>query len=755
MTAILGKPRARPDAAAKVTGATVYTADVQLDNPLSGVVLRSPYPFARIKRVDVARARAMPGVAAIVFAGNVPSTPLAFGIKDQHLFPVDYARYAGEPVAAVAAETEEQARAAAAAIDVEYDPMTPVLTIDDALREDGPLVHPDWQTYEKGEGRFLARNVCSYNRIRRGDVEAAFAAAGAVVESTFRFAPGMPGYIEPRAALARREPGGGLTVWCGSQSPYGNRDELAAFFSLDPSSVRFVNQFVGGGFGGKIVMAAEWYAAALALQCDRPVRVAWSRREDTLHIYPRHGGRATLKTGARKDGTLLAMRASFTFDTGAYIGYGGGTALIATMLASAPYRIPNLDLEGRLVYSNKHVAGPVRAPGGPQANFAKEVHLDELARELGIDPLEFRLRNAWVEGDVSPTGQRQTAVSAKDVLERAARAIGWGTPKAAACGRGLCCTWWFSSCTPSHARVEISKEGRVRMYSGNPEVGTGSAAAALPMLAAEVLGIAPEDVEVVLADTSTGTHDEGVGGSGSTYGSGMAVERAAVAVRAALVERAEHQLEARGDDIELRGGRALVRGSPDHSVTFAELAAAAGGTIAGEGDAEGPPDPEFDASLVETHGFASWSGPSFAATAADVRVDTQTGRVEVRKLVTAQDVGFAVNPSGIVGQIEGGAVQGLGWALTEELTYANGAIAHPGFAHYLLPTSVDAPEIEVVIVENPAPDAPRGMKGVGEPPVTTPPGAIANAVFDAVDTPPHEAPMSPERVWRMLREQAT
>ena len=750
---IVGTPHVRGDAAGKTTGSAVYTADVHVDGALAAVVVRSPHASARIRRIDIDRARALPGVAAIAYSGNVPRTPLDFGIKDQQLFPSDLARYAGEPIAAVAAETVAQARAAAAAIEIDYEPLTPVLSIDDALRDDAVLVHPDWEHYQKNEGRVLRRNVCGYNRVRRGDVDAALAAADAVVESTFTFSPGMPGYIEPRAAVARPEPDGGLTVWCGSQSPYGNRDELAAFFGLDAAKVRFINQFVGGAFGGKILMAAEWYAAALALQSGKPVRLVWSRHEDSLNVFPRHGGRATLVTGAARDGTLLGMRASFVFDTGAYIGYGTGTALIATMLVSAPYRIPALDLQATLVYTNKHVAGPVRAPGGTQANFAKEAHLDELAAKLGIDPLALRLRNIWVEGDSSPTGQRLTSVSAKETLERAAQAIGWSAPAEKGRGRGLCCGWWFSSCTESRARVEITREGRVRLHSGNPEIGTGSAAAALPMLAAETLGVRPDDIEVVLADTASETYDGGVGGSGSTFGSGMAAERAAIAARNALIERAEDLLEARAEDIELADGRAFVRGAPASAVSFAELAQAAGGTIEGRGESEASDDPEFDASLVESHDFASWMAPSFTTTAAEVDVDGATGQVRVRKLVTAEDVGFAVNPSGVIGQIEGGAVQGLGWALTEEMRYdADGRFTNPDLGGYLMPTAVDAPAIEAIIVECASLEGPRGMKGVGEPPVTTPAGAIANAVFQATGAVQHHAPMTPERVWRSMHD---
>ncbi|HXM17804.1 MAG TPA: xanthine dehydrogenase family protein molybdopterin-binding subunit [Candidatus Tumulicola sp.] len=751
MAAIIGTRRIRPDAADKATGRTVYTADVALEGALAGVVVRSPHAFARVVKVDVARAQALPGVRAVAHAGNTPSKALDFGIKDQYLFPRPYARYVGEPVAAVAADTEAQARAAAAAIQVEYEVLAPVLDARAALKPDAPLVHPDWEHYEKTAGRVLRRNVCGYNRVRRGDVDAAFKSADRVVESEFHFSPGMPGYLEPRAAAARPEPDGGLTLWCGSQSPYSNRDELAAFFDLVPERVRFVNQFVGGAFGGKILMAAEWFAAALALQSGKPVRVLWSRHEDGLHIFPRHGGYAKFASAVKSDGTLLAMRASFVYDTGAYIGYGGGTALISSMLASAPYRIPNLDIEATLVYTNKHIAGPVRAPGGPQANFAKESHLEEVARALGMDSLEFRLKNAWNESDVSPTGQKLEGVTIRETLGRAAKAIGWGEPLPPNHGRGIACTWWFSSCAESKARVEIRADGSVLVASGNAEVGTGSAASALPMIAADALGIDPQKITLLLADTASATYDSGVGGSGSTFSAGLAVRAAAKSAREQLLARAEDALEARADDIELRDGRASVRGAPEHGVSFEQLAKAAGGSITGSGEAESISDPEHDETLTETHGFASWLAPSYTTTAAEVEVDPETGRVAVRKITTVQDVGFAVNPAGAIGQIEGGAVQGLGFALTEELVYDGHGDLMPDFKDYLLPTSVDAPAIEAILLTSKSGAGPFGMKGVGEPPVTTPAGAIANAIRDAVGVAPHETPMTPERVWRALQ----
>lgn len=750
---VIGTKHPRVDAAVKARGSATYVADLAHDGALVGIILRSSNQFARIKHIDVGHASRRPGVAAIAYSGTVPRKPLDFGIKDQHLFPIDYVRYAGEPVAAIAADTEEHARAAAAAIEIEYEPLPPVTSIEQALSPDAPLVHPDWKNYERGQNRVLRGNVCGYNRIRRGDVDAELRNAHAVVESRFTFSPGIPGYIEPRAAVARRERDGSLTVFCGSQTPYSNHADFCAFFELGEDRVRFVNQFVGGGFGGKLLMATEWYAAALALQCDQPVRMVWSRHEDGLNVFPRHGGVATFKTGVAKDGTLLAMRASFVFDTGAYIGWGGGTAQTATMLASAPYRIHNVDLEGTLVYTNKQVAGPVRAPGGPQAIFAKEVHIDEVARAVGVDPLELRLRNAWEDGDVTATGQKLTSVSVKETLRRAAEAIGWGSNPKKNHGRGLSCGWWFSSCGRSEAKVEVRADGSVHLFSGNPEVGNGSAAGSLPIIVADRLGIDPSAVQLTLADTATKTYDEGVGGSGSTFSAGQAAYEAAKSTREKLIAKAEDLLEARRDDIELVRGRAVVRGAPDHSVSLAELASASGGVVRGDGKVTDVNEPEFDSSLVETHGFASWIAPSFTTSAAEVEVDSETGRVKVLRIVTAQDVGFAINPSGIAGQIEGGAVQALGFALTEELQFGEHGIINTGFHDYLMPTAVDAPSVEPIIIETPSKEGPFGMKGVGEPPVTTPAGAIGNAIREACGAVPHTTPMTPERVWRAIHDE--
>ncbi|HLJ82594.1 MAG TPA: xanthine dehydrogenase family protein molybdopterin-binding subunit [Candidatus Eremiobacteraceae bacterium] len=749
---VIGATWPRGDGPAKATGSARYTADVPFDAALSGVVLRSPHAFARIRSIDITKARRLPGVHAIAYAGNVPSKPLDFSIKDQHLFPSDYARYLGEPVAAVAAETEAQARDAAAAIVVDYDPRTPVLTIEQARAHGAPLVHPDWRSYERRESAYLDGNVCGHNRIRRGDVDDALARSAHVVTSEFSFSAGLPGYIEPRCAVALAGADGALTVWCGSQSPYGNRDELAAFFELDPSKVRFINQYVGGAFGGKILMAPEWYAAALALQCDRPVRVAWSRHEDCMHAFPRAGGSAAFTSGADADGRLLAMRASFVFDTGAYIGYGSGCALIATMLASAPYRIPALDLEGTIVYTNKHIAGPVRAPGGPQANFAKEMHLDELAQAVGVDPLAFRLMNVWQDGDLSPAGQRLTSVSVRETLEKTAAAIGWGGSADSNHGRGIAAGWWFSACGTSQARVLVNADGRVRVVSGNPEMGTGAAAQGLPIIAADALGIDPASIEFALADTGDETPDDGAHGSISTFSAGQAVAMAAADARDQLLAHAESMLEARREDLELRDGRVVNSEVPSVGASFAELARAAGGSIQGQGASSGLPDPEIDESLLQGHAFAAWPAPSFIATAAEVEVDPETGGVHVLHIATAQDVGFAFNPAGVKGQIEGGAVQAMGWALCEELKYEDGALLNPDLKHYLLPTALDAPRITAIIVERPSDAGPRGMKGAGEPPVTTPAAAIGNAIRAACGTVPHTAPMTPERIWRAIQD---
>ncbi len=750
---VVGTRHPRSDAVAKVRGEAAYVADLTFPGALEAAVLRSPHPFARIKRIDVSRAASLPGVAAIAYAGNTPAIPLDFAIKDQYLFARTYARYAGEPVAAVAAHTKRQAEAALAAIDVDYEVLTPVLSIDEALAPGAPLVHPQWRTYERSAGRVLRGNVCGYNRIRRGNVERALKRAWAVVESRFTFSAGIPGYLEPRAAVARREPDGGLTVWCGSQSPYSNREELAAFFNLPLDKVRFVNQFVGGAFGGKILLAAEWYAAALALQCDRPVRLVFSRHEDGLHVFARHGGRALIRSGVAQDGGLTAMQASFVFDGGAYSGYGNGAALIATMLVSAPYRIPNLDLEATLVYTNKQIAGPVRAPGGPQATFAKEVHIDEVAARVGCDPVTFRLRNMWDEEDESPAGQRLRGVSAKRVLQAAADAIGWGTPCRPNRGRGIACSWWFSSCGRSEARVEVRADGSVHVTSGNPEVGTGAATGSLPIIVAEHLGTSPGSVFLHLADTADAAYDSGVGGSASTFSAGWAVLAAARDVREQLLSVAEHALEARRDDIVIGEGRLFVRGSPEHGISLGEAAALAGGVVCATGATPQIDDPSLEhPARLEHHEFAAWLAPSFTASAAEVQVDPETGRVTVERIVTAQDVGTAIDPAGIEGQIEGGAVQALGFALSEELQFGPHGIMNTGLGDYLMPTIADAPDIQPIIIESPSHEGPLGAKGVGEPPVTTPGAAIGNAVYHATGNPPHDVPLTPERVWRGLAQ---
>jgi CO/xanthine dehydrogenase Mo-binding subunit len=338
------------------------------------------------------------------------------------------------------------------------------------------------------------------------------------------------------------------------------------------------------------------------------------------------------------------------------------------------------------------------------------------------------------------------------VLRKAADAVGWGKPLAAGRGRGIGATWWFSSCGGSEARVEVRADGRVRVVSGNPEIGTGSAAQALPIIVADALGIDPSTVEIALADTGDRAADGGVHGSTSTFSAGQAAGAAASDARAQLLDRAESMLEARRDDLEVRDGAVFVIGDPESKATFAQLAAHGDGPVVGLGTAQEMSDPEFDTTLVQTHGFAAWPAASFTASAAEVEVDPETGRVDVVQLATAQDVGFAFNPAGVRGQIEGGAVQGLGWALTEGLHYHGASLRDPDFKHYLLPTAVDAPRITAVIVECPSVEGPRGMKGVGEPPVTTPAAAIGNAIRDACGAVPYETPMTPERVWRALND---
>ncbi|MDR7568849.1 MAG: molybdopterin-dependent oxidoreductase, partial [Armatimonadota bacterium] len=580
-------------------------------------------------------------------------------------------------------------------------------------------------------------NVAARVRFERGDVARGFAEADLVLEFTYRTSSVHQGYLEPHATVAAPDPSGeALTLWTGTQSPFGVRQEVARFLGWPEHRVRVVPAPVGGGFGGKFLLL-EPLAAALAVHTRRPVRIVLTRQEEFLLSNPVHGAILTLRTGARRDGALTALQARLVFDAGAF---PGSPARIAAFLLGAIYRFPHLEIEAVEVLTHKPGTGAYRAPGSPQAAFALESQMDEMSRQLGLDPLEFRLHNLLQEGDPLPDSRRYPRIGLRACLEAIREHPLWrDRRRAPGEGVGLAVGGWPGGLEPASAACSVDRDGIVRVHVGAVDLqGTHTA---LGQLVAEILGVPLERVRIVQGDTDHAPYAGASAGSKVVYTVGRAVQHAAQEARARILRMAAQVLEAAVEDLELRDGYAFVRGSPEPRVSLAELAGLAqrfGG--------------RFEPVWVVGNSAQTEQAPAFAAQLVRVRVDPETGQVRVLDAVLAQDVGRAINPLLIEGQMYGGMVQGLGWGLWEALSYDRSGIPRTtSFLEYALPRAASVPWMQGVLVEVPSPNGPFGARGVGEPPVVPGAGAVANAVRDAVGARVTELPITPERVLRALQ----
>jgi CO/xanthine dehydrogenase Mo-binding subunit len=735
------------DAPGKVTGSAVYAADFALPGMLFGKVLRSREPHARLVRVDVARAVKLPGVRAVLTAADVPDVRYGGSVKDETVFARDRVRFAGQPLAAVAASTLDTAEAALSAIDVVMEPLPPLLDVEAALAPGAPLVHEEWQRYTALPILHRDGNVCNRARIVVGDVERGFEEADRVFTHRFTTASVHQGYTEPRAAVAQWDSGGVVTVWCNTQLPFEVQNTLAEILELPASKVRVIVPGIGGGFGGKLRVGVEHFAALLARATGRPVKVMTTSEEELTAAYARQPAIVELKTGVTRDGRITAREGRLWFDTGAFAGSGPGVASVATLMLAGPYRIPNLLLEGRAVYTNKTNFGSFRAPSGPQANFAVESQMDIMADALGIDPLDFRLRNIVREGEEGPTGQVLTAVGLEECLRKAADAIGWRDRRPApGQGKGLAIGWWTTTGGSSGVYVKINPDGTVALNTGAAEIGTAALTGAAQVLA-EDLGIELTDVNVVSADTLSTPFDFGAQGSRTAFAVGNACRAAVADLKRQLLALAARHLGVDESDLELRGGavHAMLEGKRATLAELARLSQASGGGLIAHGTFVAPPT-AYDEKRVEGHVYPAFHSPSFHAHAAEVSVDADTGEITVERYVVAQDVGFAINPKYIEGQIEGGVAQGLGQALSEEIVYENGRVLNPNLTDYKMPTTLDLPRVESILVQHPSLVGPYGAKGVGEPPNIEPPAAIANAVASATGLRITSLPITAEKI---------
>ncbi|HEX4995211.1 MAG TPA: xanthine dehydrogenase family protein molybdopterin-binding subunit [Methylomirabilota bacterium] len=744
-TRVVGHSLPRIDAPGKVTGSAIYAADFALPGMLYGKVFRSAEPHARLVRLDTSRAADIAGVRAVISAADVPDVRYGAAVKDEPVFASDIVRYVGQPVAAVAAVTLEAADAALATIEAVYEPLPRVLDLAAALAPGAPLVHEGWQAYTAIPILQRDGNVCNRARIVVGDVERGWAEADRVFEHRFTTAMVHQGYTEPRAAVAAWDSSGQVTVWSNTQLPFDVQATLADVLAIAPSKIRVIVPGVGGGFGGKLRVGVEHFAALLARKAGRPVKVMTTSEEELTAAYPRQGTIIELKTGVTRDGRLTARQGRIYFDTGAFAGSGPGVASVATLVLAGPYRTPNLHLEGYAVYTNKTNCGSYRAPSGPQANFAVESQMDIIADALGIDPLELRLRNIVPEGDEGPTGQVLSAVGLEECLRRAADAIGWRDRRPGpGRGKGLAIGWWTTTGGSSGVYVKINPDGTVALNTGAVEIGTAALTGAAQVLA-EVLGVDLADITVVSGDTFSTPFDFGAQGSRTAFAVGNACRAAAAELQRKLFALAAAQLGAPEEALVLRDKHVVGPGGRMSLAELARQSQVAGGGMIAHGTFIAPAT-AYDTKRVEGHVYPAFHSPSFHAHAVDLSVDAETGEVTIHKYVVAQDVGFALNPTYIEGQIEGGVAQGLGQTLSEEIVYRDGRVQNANLTDYKIPTTLDVPRVESILVEHPGRVGPFGAKGVGEPPNVEPPAAVANAIAAAVGARITSLPITAEKI---------
>lgn len=730
---LVGRRVPRADSGAAVTGRAIYAADVKLPGMVYGKVLRSPYPHAKIRRVDTSRAVSQPGVLAVVTAADVPG---------EGVFAREEVAFEGQKVAAVAAETWEAAEEALALIEVEYEPLPAVDEVEAAIQPGAPRVRLDAPLEEATDLRGNPlNNIARMNEFTAGEVERGFVAAEVVVELVFHIPALHQVYLEPHAAVARPEPGGRVTVWSGAQGIFLARAPVAQALGWPLHRVTVIGTQVGGAFGGKNFVYAEPVAALLAVKTGRPVQVVDTRREVFLDSHPGPGCFVRAKLGARHDGTLTSLEAEVFWD-GGVAGADGPSNRLRGL-----YRLPNYRIRSYGVYTNKMAPGPYRAPGAPQMAFVRESLLDELARQLGMDPLELRLKNAVEEGDVSIDGHPLPRIGFKETLQ--AVAAHWAQRKGLASppsslstpkrrGWGIAAGEWTNWVGSSATSVTLNEDGTVEVITGSVDLtGTNTLFA---QIAAEELGVPLEQVRVALGTTDTVPYHDTTGGSRTAYATGTTVRWACEEVKRQMIRLAADILGEEPESLEVVEGRVRMKERPEEGVSFRELAQAAirsaEGPILGGGKLASRP-----------------SRPAYAVQIAEVEVDAETGQIGLRRLIAAQDVGCALNPLLIEGQMQGAVVQGAGLALWEGYRYDGaGHVLNPDLVDYRIATAEDVPPIETVLVEVENPEGPYGAKGVGEPPIIPTAAAIANAVADALGVRVTELPLTPERVLAAITQ---
>ena len=745
---LVGTRAPRPDGVDKVTGRARFGADLFAPNMLHGRVLRSPHAHARIVSIDVSKAADLPGVKAVVTRDDFPDLPaewssagellVNYNDMTRNVMAREKVLYEGHAVAAVAATGPAVARRALGLIEVEYEVLPHVLDPVEAMRPDAPLLHDAYITEGVEPPPEKPSNVAKRVQFGHGDLDAGFAQAEVTLEREYDTQPVHQGYIEPHACLASVSEDGQAELWVSTQGHFAVRSHCARLLGWDLSRIRVSAAEIGGGFGGKTVVYLEPLALALSARACQPVKMTMTREEVFRATGPTSGAHVRVKIGATRDGRITAADAELTYQAGAF---RGSPVQPGAMSAFAPYALPAVRSVGYDVVVNRPKVAAYRAPGAPIAEFAVESTLDELARELGLDPVELRLRNAAREGSQSSYGPKFGPIGMAETLEAAKAHPHYRAPLGPHQGRGVASGFWFNVGGETCATMNVNEDGTVGLVTGTPDI--GGTRASVSMMAAEALGVPLDRIRPIIGDTNALGYTFLTGGSRVTYSSGMAAVRAAEDVIAQVRERAARLWDIPVEAVEWKDGEVAPAGAnagdfePMSLADIARISGRTGGPIVGK-------------VAINAQG----AGPSFGTHIVDVEVDPDTGRVWVARYTAVQDAGRAVHPSYVEGQMQGGAVQGIGWALNEEYIYDDeGRLQNAGFLDYRMPVCSDVPMIDTVIVEVPNPAHPFGVRGVGETPIIPPMAAIANAMEGATGLRFNALPMSPPRVLEALEAQ--
>ena len=741
----VGTRPVRPDGVPKVTGAAKFGADYHLPGMLYGKVLRSPHAHARIRSIDIARAQALPGVKAVMTGADLTDHPFAYvgperlAVNFWHVTRNIMARekvlYEGHAVAAVAAISAVIANRALALIDVDYEVLPHVIDVEEAMAEDAPLLFEDMVTRGVEPAPERPSNVSKRVGFEIGDLDAGFAEADEIVEKHYRTAPIHQAYIEPQACLANWEGGGKAEVWSSSQGHFAVRNLTAKLAGMTIGDLKVNPAEIGGGFGGKTIVYLEPVALTLSKMSGHPVRMNMSREEVFKGTGPTSGSSMTVKIGCRRDGTITAAEAVLKYQAGAF---PGSPVMNGCMCAFAPYHIANQRTVGYDVVSNRPKAAAYRAPGAPISAFAVESTMDIVAKTIGMDPLDFRLKNAATPGTQMVYGPKLAHGGYVETVQALLDHPGYKAPLGPNQGRGSASGFWFNGAGDSGANVAVNADGTVTIATGSPDI--GGSRASMAIMAAETLGIDYDRIQSSVVDTETVPFCHVTGGSRVTYATGLAVINACEQIIDDLRARAALMWDVDVDAVVWEDGHAKPASSnvgdfePLSLKDIASKFSPTGGPIGATGTVN-----------------AGGQAPGFSTQFCDVEVDPETGRVEILRFVAAQDAGRAIHPSYVEGQMQGGVVQGIGWALNEEYIYdEDGRMSNPGFLDYRVPVASDVPMIEPIVVEVPNPNHPFGVKGVGEVSICPPMAAIANAVADAIGRRMQELPMSPPKVLEAL-----